>query len=75
MKKYNRREHTMKRGDMCMLEKIEKMIEKYIIKPTEGFQENKYIKAIYDSYLSILPIVLVGSFFLALSSLLRFCGQ
>lgn len=56
-----------------MLEKIEEMIEKYIIKPTKGFTENKYIKAIHDSYLSILPIVLVGSFFLALSSLLKSC--
>lgn len=58
-----------------MLERIEKIIEKHIVKPSERFTDNKYIKAIHDSYLSILPIVLVGSFFLALSSLLRFCSK
>ncbi|HLR91433.1 MAG TPA: hypothetical protein VK048_00040 [Atopostipes sp.] len=58
-----------------MFNKLTQLIENYLSKPSKRIADHRYVKAIYESFLTILPILLAGAFFLIVSSLLQFCAR
>ncbi len=57
------------------MNKLTEWIEKYLGEWSKNITDNKYVRSIHEAYLSILPILIIGSFFFVLATLLQTCSR
>lgn len=51
------------------MEKITETLEKYLLPIAEKVEQNRYLRAIRDGFMSIMPFLIIGSIFMLLSNL------
>ena len=54
---------------MSFVEKVSQVVEKKIAPPLIKISENKYMDAIQKTFMSFMPILIIGSFFILLAAL------